>query len=164
MEKQECYEFFQKKGNSGIKPISSSFKKRFPELYDDLLSYEEDHHWVKLLPFSSRLYCFFNELEEWPKCKNCEKLTKFKQFSFGFFDFCSVKCSANYEETRKKCEKTCTEKYGHRNIAHGVLKEKIQETFKTKFGGHPFLSEEVKDKIKKIGKSDMVAIHFHLRK
>lgn len=89
------------------------------------------------LPFSAQLYCFLNSVTSPPVCVSCETPTKFKQFSFGFFEFCSSSCSANHESTRKKCETTCLQKYGHRNIAHGIVREKILKTFEERFDGHP---------------------------
>ena len=79
----------------------------------------------------------------------CNEKTKFKQFSHGFFEFCSSKCSANFVETRSKCESTCTERYGHRNIAHGSVRERILETFKERFNGHPSRTREFWEKKRK---------------
>ncbi len=146
MEKQQCYQYYLEKKNSGMKPIAKSFEKAFPTLYLDLLAYLEDKDWIMLMKFSAKMYCFFNDIKISPTCKNCKSSTKFKQLSFGFFEFCSAKCSANYEETRKKCEETCLEKYGHTNVAHGTIKEKIKQTLEKRYGGHHAKTEEYRKK------------------
>lgn len=142
MEKKQCYQYFLEKKNSGIKPIASSFQKAYPDLYQDLEAYLSDKQWVEDMLFSAKLYCYFNDIENQPKCKSCGGSTKFKQLSHGFFEFCSAKCSANYEETRKKCKETCLDKYGHSNVAHGTIKEKIKETLEKRYGGHHAKTKE----------------------
>jgi hypothetical protein len=146
MEKEECYNFFIEKGNSGIKPTENNIKNNFPDLYLEMGNYLKSKEWISEFNFGIKFYCFLNNIESLPACKECGEKTKFKQFSFGFFEFCSSKCSARNKETRKKCGETCFSKYGHVNIAHGSIKEKIKETFDERYGGHPSKNNLIKEK------------------
>lgn len=147
MEKNECYNFFISKGNSGIKPIEKNIRKNFPDLYEAMFFYiKSNENWLSGLTFTCKFYCFLNDIKSIPLCEECSEPVRFKQFSFGFFKFCSRKCSSVNKETRKKCENTCLSKYGHENIAHGSIREKIDLTFKQKYGSHPSRNRDVKDR------------------
>jgi hypothetical protein len=146
MEKKECFIFFIEKGNTGIKPTENNIKNNFPDLYLEMGNYLITKEWILDFNFGTKFYCFLNDLKSLPRCKECGEKTKFKQFSFGFSEFCSSKCSAINKDTRKKCEETCLSNYGHVNIAHGLIGEKIKETFNIKYGGHPSKNISVKKK------------------
>lgn len=146
MEKKECYNFFIAKKNTGIKPTENNIKNNFPDLYLEMSNYLKSEEWVLNHNFGTKFYCFLSDIKSRPSCKECGGETKFKQFSFGFFEFCSARCSARNKYTRKKCEETCLGKYGHVNIAHGSYRKKIDETFNERYGGHPSKNISIKEK------------------
>jgi len=149
MDRKELYHFFVSKGNSGIKPTEKNLERYFHSVYGDFLNWLIVNNWTEPLTFPAKFYCFLNDIKGIPICPECGNENKFKQLSFGFFRYCSAKCSANSKSTRSKCEKTCLDKYGHINIAHGTIRDKIQETFDKKYGGHPSKNKQIKDKVKK---------------
>ncbi|MGB1243676.1 MAG: DUF7487 domain-containing protein, partial [Chitinophagales bacterium] len=89
-----------------------------------------------------------NQITKIPICKQCKKKeTKFKQYSHGYFEYCSTKCSSNSVDKKEKIEETCLERYGHRNIAQGTIKKKIAKIYKEKYeGGHPSRDSKTKKK------------------
>lgn len=66
---------------------------------------------------SNRIYCIRHDITQIPKC-GCGKTTKFKQYSFGYREFCSTKCSSNSSSKKETIKKTNIEKYGHENAFH----------------------------------------------
>ena len=101
------------------------------------------------------VYCYMYNIQKQPICENClKKNVKFKQFSYGYAKFCSTKCSANSKEKKEKIENTNLEKYGHRNIAHGIYKETIKKNNLEKYGfEYSSQSPMFKEKIEKINLS-----------
>ena len=45
-------------------------------------------------------------------CKECSNAVKFLDLTRGYSKFCSVRCSANSKETRRKFKETCFKIYG----------------------------------------------------
>lgn len=64
---------------------------------------------------SERLYCIVNDITNPVLCE-CGKAVRFKQMSFGYFKFCSAKCSANSETKKAKIIETNIKKYGCENV------------------------------------------------
>lgn len=85
--------------------------------------------------FHEKMYMYFNGLTEPHKCPRCGKKTKFINFSNGYSNFCSVKCSRNSEETQQKYVNTCLERYGVDNVAKTPkAKEKYRTTCIERYG------------------------------
>lgn len=86
-----------------------------------------------------------------PLCKTC-KITpvKFKNFQYGYLEYCSCKCASNSKEKKSKIEQTNIQKYGTTNPAKSnLIKEKTKETNLKKYGvEHVLQSSVIKDKIK----------------
>jgi len=68
----------------------------------------------KNVPVSHRVYCILHNITEIPKCE-CGEQLKFNQYSEGFREFCSVKCSSNSKSKQEKIKQTNLKKYGHIN-------------------------------------------------
>lgn len=108
--------------------------------------------------FSERLYCLKKELNETPLCKHCNKnKVKYKNFSVGYFEYCSNSCSFN--ATKNNRIKTNIEKYGIINtfqvedsinkralkIKDPAVIKKCQETKIAKYGEKKtFIYDKVK--------------------
>lgn len=92
------------------------FKKHFPEQYHDILNIE----FSIALEFRQKVYHYLhNDIELYfGKCKTCGKRTKYRSFSYGYFNYCSSKCAQNAEETRHKIEETNKAKYGNPFLAN----------------------------------------------
>ena len=72
-------------------------------------------------------------------CINCGKPTKFVCISIGYSKHCSVRCSNNNPDVRKKItestKSTLLEKYGAENISQlDEVKKKKEQTFQKKYG------------------------------
>ena len=96
------------------------------------IHYKEFHQYLisnypEELSFGERLYWFYNNINEYPKCKNCGKRTKFVNAQYGYNEYCCVKCSNSSKE----------------KITH------IKQTNQIKFGGNaPACSKDVVLKMK----------------
>ena len=55
----------------------SYFKKHFNEYYDFIISLPPQK-------FQEKLYWYINDIKEYPKCKCCGNLVKFRCFSQGY--------------------------------------------------------------------------------
>ena len=105
--------------------------------------------------FRESLARIVNYLDECPKCKVCNKsLTFTNLIRYPYQQYCSSKCSANSNETKKLREKTCLNRYGVKNVSqcekiklkkeqtcfknHGVktglLSKRTKETMLNKYG------------------------------
>jgi hypothetical protein len=146
--KEDYFPFFKK---GILKASESSIKNHFPILLENINNFITMHYGggTVFKNYSEKVYVYFNDITNTPLCRNCGKNhVKFKQFSHGYFGYCSTKCSASSSDKKSAIEATCLEKYGHRNIAHGSERDKIIETFDKKYGSHPSRSEAFKEKYK----------------
>jgi hypothetical protein len=162
-DKNEYYDYFK---SNRIKITVSSISKHYPEILEKIesIGFSDD--------FNQKVYCYLKDMTEIPLCKNCnENEVPFENFSQGYRDYCSVKCSSNSKEkkerikltnmerygvpnpspvTRDKALETMTERYGSHISNTESYKEKYEKTSISKYGvSHPFQSEEIKDKISK---------------
>jgi len=79
-------------------------------------------------------------------CPECGKRCGFINMRLGYRAYCSVKCSSNSKDVRKKFKETCLERYGDDNYNN---RSKFKETCLGRYGvEYASQSEEVKHKIK----------------
>lgn len=82
-------------------------KTNYKEFHQYLISnYPEE------LSFRERLYWFYNNINDYPKCKNCGNKTKFINALYGYNEYCCKKCSNSSEEKRIKTKQTNRIKFG----------------------------------------------------
>jgi len=126
--------------------------EKFPGQIKKIIEFEDKNYKNQNKKFFEVLYCYVNDIFETPKCKNCGKMNmKFLQYYLGYRKYCSVKCSANSEEKKSQIEETNLTKYGHKNIAHGIFKEKIKNNKAKKWGNEVFQRTDIfKEKLKNI--------------
>lgn len=68
-------------------------------------------------------------------CPICGKNTKYHSLTFGYKQYCSVKCSTKSEKTREKYKNTCIKKYGVDSTNKlNTTKIKAKETCIKKYG------------------------------
>ena len=75
------------------------------------IHYKEFHQYLisnypEKLSFGERLYWFYNNINEYPKCKNCGKRTKFVNAQYGYNEYCCVKCSNSSKEKITQIKQT----------------------------------------------------------
>lgn len=145
--REQFFEFFKQ---NLVKLTETTIGGHFPDFKEKVDKYVEnsfESHSFK--NYSEKIYVYLNLLVHVPRCKRCnQKQVKFKQYSYGYFDYCSVKCSSNSEEKKKAIVETNLEKYGVTNVsAVEEVKEKKKETMLENFGvDHASKAESIKEK------------------
>lgn len=92
-----------------------------------------------------QLYCLIHNINEKPKCY-CGNYVKFKSFSYGYYKFCSRKCSENSVEVRDKIKNTMDSRYGKNRQ---LILDKFKQTCIAKYGcENPMQNENIKQKTK----------------
>ena len=81
------------------------------------IHYKEFHQYLisnypEELSFGERLYWFYNNINDYPKCKNCGKRTKFINALYGYNEYCCVKCSNSSKEKITQIKQTNQIKFG----------------------------------------------------
>lgn len=96
-------------------------------------------------------YCSFLKKNEKEGICYCGNKTIFLDLNLGYRKFCSQKCSANSEETRRKYKVSCIEKYGVENPNQSeAVNDKKQNTCLKKYGVEcSFQSKEMQEKSKR---------------
>ena len=118
MEKKEFFNFFIEKGLKSPILDSRGIEKYNADLHSQVIEFKNSFYPNSDRKFSEILYCYLKGIESNPICKNCcKEPTKFKMFSFGYFDYCSVKCSSNSTDKKEAIKKTCIQKYGVENVS-----------------------------------------------
>ena len=106
-----------------------SMELHYPEFWKYII---ENYHYGK---WTERLYWFYHDLKEYPKCKVCGQPTKFINIKTGYREFCSSKCSNNDFDKKDKTKQTCLEKYGGIAPASSInIREKMMKTNIRKYG------------------------------
>jgi hypothetical protein len=99
----------------------------------DLVSKLDEYCEIYNLSFGELIYIIINKIEKEPKCLNCNiNKPKFISTLVGFKKYCSNKCSNSHDLVKRKKESVYLEKWGVDN---------------------PSKSQEIKDKLSIIGKS-----------
>lgn len=100
--------------------------------------------------FSERIYCIMNDVVSLNLCAHCEKnKTEFKNYSKGYFTYCSCKCNANSKLTKQKKQDTNIEKYGTPEYwSSDDFKQKASDTMMEKYGARiPIFVPEFRNKM-----------------
>ena len=140
------------------------FAKHYPLEYQTILDYIKQ---FDITDWSEIKYVYINQLKEIPKCKVCDKRTRyFKSFN-RYMDTCCRECDKKLksqshksywsnmteEEKQNRIEqesKIKEQKYGYRTpFADDSVKNKIKQTIINKYGyDNVFKIPEIKNKIK----------------
>lgn len=122
--------------------IASHIKYKHKDLYSNIIKYTDNITRERKFKFSERLYLYINDMTEIPKCKICNLPTKYLDYTRGYQDTCSRKCSNSDPERIVNIQKTCKERYGH-ITATGTktYNEKVKETCLKKYGAEHHLSK-----------------------
>ena len=106
------FSFFTTDNKSGYKTKEKWFSKNYPEDYMKIIDYSNN---INLqLSFKEKIYFYFNNKTERPKCLTCNNEIKFRErFDIPYGDFCSLTCiNNNKEEMKKRQTLTFKKKYG----------------------------------------------------
>ena len=125
-------EIFKINDLSGKYYKESYIKKNYIEEYNYVNEY------IKYdVPFKEKIYLCINNMNFIPKCKNenCVNDVKFKSVSFGYFEYCCVKCSSSDLSIIDRRKKTCFDKYGVDNpMKNSDIKIKLNNSIFDKYG------------------------------
>lgn len=122
-----------------------SIKIHYPDFYKYIIeNYNECECW------SEKLYWFYNDLKERPKCPICGNITKFQNFCQGYREFCSNKCLSKSTDIKSRRKQTVLKKYGVDNVFKSTtIKNKQKKTVLERYGvDNVFKSDVIKEKIK----------------
>ena len=142
------FSFFTTDNKSGYKTTEKWLSKNYPELYSSIKEYKPDIE----MSFKERIWFFYNNLTERPKCVTCGKEIKFRErFDKPYGDFCSLVCiNMNKEEMLKRQKKTFNKRY---NVdfypQHEEFLIKQRKTKKEKYGDEHYNNVEKSKKTRK---------------
>ncbi len=121
-----------------------SMKVHYPEFLQMLEEKYPD------LEHKERLYWYYNNITERPKCRICGKETAFIDWHHGYREFCGYKCMNSCSDIQERKKATSLKNYGCTNpMKDARVREKLKKTFQKKYGvDNPFQSEEVKATIR----------------
>ena len=80
--------------------------------YPDFVAMLDNDKAYKDLPWTEKLYRYYNHLSDAPRCPICGKPVKFINFFAGYRQFCSNKCLGKSEDIQRKREETTRSHYG----------------------------------------------------
>lgn len=114
--------------------------------YHDFYEYLKSNY-QHLSKITEMMYWYYNGLKKYPVCKNCgAQLTNYRGFIAGYGEYCSPKCVAQSEITKKKIKKTKKDAYGDENYNN---RTKATTTFQERYNiDNPFKSKEIQKIIK----------------
>jgi len=96
-------------------------KDKWPGLYKYIIKYCEKFDNVVI--WKEKLYLFFNQINNIPKCKYCKENSKLCNKTIGYQQFCSKKCKSEYLKNDK-----------NRNLKiANTLQENCNERYKEKY-------------------------------
>jgi hypothetical protein len=82
------------------------------------------------LKWTEKLYWFYHDLRDYPKCPVCGDPVKFISLRSGYRKYCSSKCCNSDPEKLKKQQETTLKHYGVVNPSQSELvKQKVSNTF-----------------------------------
>lgn len=121
--------------------IENRFKKYFQEIYDDILKWKFPDNFK----FSQKLYHYFNNDPDLKlgKCKICGHQCRFRNFIYGYSEFCSNKCSNNSIEWKHKVSIKHNMSNHHKKMANTHIVNVNKRMMKK----YPYIQSISKDRI-----------------
>lgn len=144
---------------TGRSSLENWLRKNYEEFYEYLSS---NYSWTN--DYKAKIYCYYNNINEQPKCELCGKPVKFHGYQYGYARFCGTKCSRNSEISQERYKQTNIERYGEdyakvtnsKGIRTKIKKygssgynnpEKYKKTMLEKYGvDNPMKSKEIYNK------------------
>lgn len=108
----------------------------------------ENYHCLK---WTERLYWFYHDLKEYPKCPVCGKPTNFINLKNGYREFCSTKCMNSCKDIQERKKQTSLKNWGTESpMKSNKVKEKLKNSVREKYGvDNPFQMDDFNAKRKK---------------
>jgi len=134
---------------NGVRLKPKSLEKENKSLYDEIINYSIKNNFEDL-PFKEKVWLFVEGKNNLPTCLECGSPTKFDRFNTGYRDYCSKSCKSKSKIVKDKIKNTFKDKYGGHPMRNDDIKKKTQNTNLKKYGHKSHLSSrKIKDKIEK---------------
>ena len=119
-----------------------SIEKHYHEFWEYIIG---NYHCVN---WTERLYWFYNDLKDYPKCPVCGKPTKFINLKTGYREFCSTKCMNSSKSIQERKKQTSLKNWGTENpMQSKQVCEKLKNAVREKYGvDNIFQSSDFKEK------------------
>jgi len=136
---------------SGRMSKESYVLKNYPEEYNFIIGYCNSKG-IDNIPFKEKVYLFLNNISRVPTCKNptCQNLTKYRNSTLGYREYCSNQCIGDDPNIQKRKEEKSFIKFGTKAPAQArSIKDKIIKTNQERYGGNsPQSDPNVRNKSK----------------
>jgi hypothetical protein len=127
MDLQQEIDYISKVWNQTPKVATIKIRKENRELYEKIQK-------ITGSTFSEKCRLFVSSQSQRPKC-HCGNDLKYLDFSRGYTQFCSTKCTANSPVTNSKKSETCLKNYGVEHYSKTPdYKEKFKSTMMARHG------------------------------
>jgi hypothetical protein len=148
------FSFFTTNNKSGYKTNEKWLKKNHPELFHQIIEFSKNFELN--LNFKEKIWFFFNNLKERPKCVTCKSELKFRnRFDNPYGEFCSLKCiNTNKEEMTNRVKSSIQKKYDvdyYPNHNEFVSKQKLTKLLKYGDENYNNIEQAKKTKLIKYG-------------
>ena len=131
MTKEEVLSILKTHPNGNIE--ESNFKKKFPELYQEFLSWSFPDDFK----FTQKLFHYFNDDPELKLglCPVCGNRCKFVSFGIGYLHHCSIQCSRLDNNVQMKMKETSIKKWGYEYPSQSPkFRAQVIQTCNEKYG------------------------------
>ena len=156
LSKRDVFNFLKcidlSKNGSLIK--EKTFSLLFPELYSELVSFVADNNTIMSeWKFNRKLFHFLQDDTDLKLgvCEVCgKKYTSFESFTYGYRNYCSMKCTGKSIQRLEKIKQTNIERFGCDNaFKSSEIRAKIKNTNLDRYGAeYPLQSSEIKERWK----------------
>lgn len=121
-----------------------SIEIHYPEFWEYIT---KNYHCEK---WTERLYWFYHNLTDYPKCKVCGQPTKFINIKTGYREFCGYKCMNSCKDIQARKKETSRKNWGTDNpMQCKKVKNKLKNTIRERYGvDSPFQSPDFENKRK----------------
>lgn len=134
------FSFFTTDNKSGYKTKEGWLSKNHPDIYSNIIEYCNNIN-IEFSSFKEKIWFYFNNQKERPKCLTCGQEIKFRQrFDKPYGEFCSLDCfNQNKDEMIERQKNTFQKKYGVDFYPqHEEFIKKQRETKEQKYGNPNF--------------------------
>ena len=106
-----------------------SIEAHYPDFWEHIT---KNYHCEK---WTEKLYWFYHNINDYPRCRVCGKPTKFINLKTGYREFCSTKCMNSCDSIQERKAQTSIKRYGVRNaMQNDEVKKKLQSTLVERYG------------------------------
>lgn len=119
-----------------------SIEIHYPEFWEYII---KNYHCEK---WTERLYWFYHNLTDYPKCKVCGHPTKFINIKTGYREFCGYKCMNSCKDIQARKKETSRKNWGTDNpMQCKKVKNKLKNTIRERYGvDNPFQAPDFGNK------------------